>query len=63
MSEKSHHWLSRQRRNVPGPKREDIINRQLCHFFRADVNSGTAVAKVPGVDVDAVMKELQHEDF
>ncbi len=34
---------------------------QLCHFFRADVKLGTAVAKGLGVDVDAIMKELKHE--
>jgi catalase len=46
---------------ISGPKRNEIINRQLCHFFRADVKLGTAVAKGLGVDVDAVMKEFQHE--
>jgi len=46
---------------ITGPKRDLIINRQLCHFFRADANLGTAVAKGLGVDVDAVMKELGHE--
>ncbi len=47
---------------ITGPKRDEIVNRQLCHFFRADVNLGTAVAKGLEVDVDAVMKELHHED-
>jgi catalase len=46
---------------ISGPSRELIINRQLCHFFRADAKLGTAVAKGLGVDVDLVMKELRHE--
>ena len=46
---------------ITGPKKDVIIHRQLCHFFRADVNLGTAVAKGLGVDVEAVMKELKHE--
>ncbi|MBX3103229.1 MAG: catalase [Bacteroidetes bacterium] len=45
---------------ITGPKRELIVNRQLCHFFRADVRLGTAVAKGLGVDVDAILKQLKH---
>lgn len=44
---------------ITGEKRDLIINRQLCHFFRADVHLGTAVAKGLGVDVEAVLKELK----
>jgi catalase len=40
---------------ISGPKKETIINRQLCHFFRADMKLGMAVAKGLGVDVDNVM--------
>jgi len=40
---------------VTGPKREEIINRQLCHFFRANVNLGIAVAEGLGVKVDSSM--------
>jgi catalase len=36
-------------------KRVEIINRQLCHFFRADVNLGMGVAKGLGVNVDQFM--------
>jgi catalase len=46
---------------ISGPKKDQIINRQLCHFFRADVNLGMAVAQGLGVNVDAVMKEMKHE--
>jgi catalase len=34
---------------IEGPKRAEIINRQLCHFFRADVELGMRVAQGLGV--------------
>lgn len=37
---------------ISGEKREEIINRQLCHFFRADIQLGTAVAEGLGVTVE-----------
>lgn len=40
---------------IDGPKREEIINRQLCHWFRADVNLGMAVARGLGVNIDPSM--------
>jgi catalase len=45
---------------ITGPKKNDIVNRQLCHFFRADARLGAAIAKGLGVNVDAVMKTLKH---
>jgi catalase len=45
---------------IAGPKKNDIVNRQLCHFFRADARLGAAIAKGLGVNVDAVMKTLKH---
>ena len=36
---------------ISGPKRDVIINRQLCHFFRADIGLGMAVAQGLGVTV------------
>lgn len=42
---------------ISGPKRADIVNRQLCHFFRADIGLGMAIAQGLGVTVDeSVMK-------
>ncbi|KXK57506.1 MAG: catalase [Chlorobi bacterium] len=38
---------------IEGPKRDQIIHRQLCHFFRADVGLGMGVAAGLGVDVSA----------
>jgi len=43
---------------ISGPKKELIVNRQLCHFFRADMKLGMAIAKGLGVDVDSVMSSL-----
>jgi catalase len=46
---------------ISGPKKEIIIHRQLCHFFRADLNLGKAIAKGLGVDVESVLQESDHE--
>lgn len=46
---------------IAGEKRELIINRQLCHFFRVDVKLGMAVAKGLGVDIDSVMAHMGHK--
>lgn len=40
---------------IEGPKRNEIIMRQLCHWFRASVPLGMGVAKGLGID----MQELQ----
>lgn len=37
---------------ISGEKKDEIINRQLYHFFRADSQLGTAVAKGLGVTID-----------
>ncbi|TCD26507.1 catalase [Pedobacter psychrodurus] len=31
--------------SIDGPKRKEIITRQLCHFFRVDMGLGMAIAK------------------
>jgi catalase len=36
---------------ISGPKRDLIINRQLCHLFRASIDLGVRVAQGLGVDV------------
>lgn len=46
---------------ISGVKKDIIINRQLCHFFRADAKLGMAVAQGLGVNIDAVMNEMKHE--
>lgn len=37
---------------IDGPKREEIINRQLCHFFRANVEMGMRIAAGLQVNID-----------
>jgi len=43
---------------ICGEKKDEIINRQLCHFFRADPQLGMEVAKGLGVTIDE--KTLAH---
>jgi catalase len=46
--------------NVGGPKKDLILNRQLCHFFRADLRLGMAIAKGLGIDAESVMNTSGH---
>lgn len=39
---------------INGPKKEEIINRQLCHFFRTDINLGMGVTKALGVSPEII---------
>ena len=45
---------------VTGPKRDEIINRQLCHFFRADIGLGMRIAQGLGVNMENAMPK-KHE--
>jgi len=40
---------------INGPKKEKIVNLQLCHFFRADIQLGMSVAKGLEVDIEQAM--------
>lgn len=40
---------------IEGPLRDKIVNLQLCHWFRADVNLGMGVARGLGVNIDPSM--------
>jgi catalase len=42
-------------KGIDGPKKADIINRQLCHFFRADIGLGMAIAQGLGVNPEEAM--------
>jgi catalase len=44
---------------IQGPKKVEIINRQLCHFFRADIGLGMGIAQALGVNVEQAMPK-QH---
>ena len=48
---------------ISGPKKNEIINRQLCHFFRADIGLGMAIAKGLGLDMGSLqqMMPAKHE--
>jgi catalase len=48
---------------ITGPKRAEIINRQLCHFFRADTGLGMGVAEGLGVDVTKVMDQMPRTEI
>ena len=37
---------------ISGIKKDEIINRQLCHWFRADSQLGMGIAKGLGVEID-----------
>jgi catalase len=45
-------------KGISGPKKDEIINRQLCHFFRADIQLGMSIASGLGVTVDE--KSMEH---
>jgi catalase len=45
---------------ICGEKKDLIIGRQLCHFFRVDIKLGIAIAKGLGVDVDGMIKDTKH---
>ncbi|MEO8149355.1 MAG: catalase-related domain-containing protein, partial [Bacteroidia bacterium] len=47
---------------ISGPKRSLIINRQLCHWFRADAQLGEGIAKGLGVNIDDVMQMMHPKE-
>jgi catalase len=46
------HNIVASMQGITGPKRDEIIFRQLCHFFRADMHLGMGVARGLGVNVE-----------
>lgn len=42
-------------KGITEPKKDEIINRQLCHFFRANIELGMKVASQLNVVIDANM--------
>ncbi|MCX2480220.1 catalase [Pedobacter sp. MC2016-15] len=45
---------------ISGPKRSQIINLQLCHWFRADISLGMAIASGLGIDAAQAMQHQSH---
>jgi catalase len=44
---------------ISGPKKDEITNRQLCHFFRADIGLGIAIANALGINPETA-KPKEH---
>ena len=47
--------ITQSMKGISGPKREEIINRQLCHFFRANIELGMKIAMSLQINIDANM--------
>lgn len=43
---------------ISGEKREQILMRQLCHFFRADIQLGMRIAQALQLDMNSVMAQM-----
>lgn len=41
---------------IEGDKKDEIINRQLCHFFRADIKLGLAIAQKLNMDAGSMLE-------
>lgn len=52
------HNLALSLKDVSGPKKDLILNRQLCHFFRANIDLGIKLAQELGINIDQSM--MQH---
>ncbi len=49
------HNIVNHMNKIDGPKRDEIINRQLCHFFRANIELGLKVASGLQINIDSEM--------
>ena len=62
MSEQAKHDLikniAKSMSGIESPKKELIVNRQLCHWFRADIGLGMAVAKGLQLDLSEAMESM-----
>lgn len=43
---------------IDGPKKEVIVNRQLCHWFRADVQLGMGIAQGLGLNMETLNQHI-----
>ncbi|MFZ4862484.1 catalase [Sphingobacterium sp. Mn56C] len=46
---------------IEGPKKDEISMRQLCHWFRADMNLGLGVAKGLGLSMDTLAEHMPRQ--
>ena len=51
------HNIVASMQGITGPKRDEIIARQLCHFCRADIQLGLGIAAGLGVEVDMLVPQ------
>ena len=49
-------------KGIDGPKKQEIINRQLCHFFRADIGLGIAIAQGLGVNPQEALPKQHSQE-
>jgi catalase len=49
------HNIIASMKGIDGPKKDEIINRQLCHFFRANIELGMKVASQLNINIDSNM--------
>ena len=47
--------ITQSMKGISGPKKDEIINRQLCHFFRANIELGMKIAMSLQINIDANM--------
>lgn len=47
-------------KGVGGDKKNEILHRQLCHFFRADIGLGMAIAQGLGINPENAAKTGNH---
>lgn len=52
------HNIIESMKGIDGPKKDEIINRQLCHFFRANIELGMKVAL--GLNINIDMNMMNH---
>jgi catalase len=45
-------------KEIDGPEKEMIVNLQLCHWFRIDMNLGMAVANGLNINLQELMKNM-----
>lgn len=50
--------IAESMRQIDGPLKEEITNRQFCHFFRADFGLGLGVMKELGVSPDLIARHM-----
>lgn len=46
-------------KDIEGPKKDEIINRQLCHWFRADMQLGMRVASGLGLNAESLASSMK----